>query len=514
MYAEWRKRAFAALTVGLALAALLVAAGPSIRLQKPVTQQKKEEEEHQADLGTLVPLTLFSDVEEWNVPEWSLKSGSFTRQITDLTGISIEAMTPAQNADQQLSLLLTTNRLPDLITVEDPNIIRQLISSGKVWNLRSFFTEYDPDSRILKEYPKELIARLRDRDGGWYAISSGYHSLDLLVNQETVIWNRKYLHRLGVMPSEIRTKDDVLRVFTLCQNQEPDVIPLIMNSSDLERGALKFFYDSFGGIPVDDDGTYRFYLDTAEGKEALSFVNTLMRRGFLDTNYMTYDEPQIAERMAQEEVLCYIGDISHLKIDPGEWISTGAVLSDDGRSPVLALQNASCYGWCNTFVSTSCTDLEGAARFLEQMICGPEVETKEGDSALDDWWIFRTMAWETGEKGESLSTSDALTRLSLRGVYSEEEGLITYPAVILNIPAKYFSSHPSLERSYMTLTERQDELVPWLLASRSEAEFANRYAQALKEMEDLGLTHTEEALKEPILENEHRFGSPKREVKP
>ena len=53
-----------------------------------------------------VTATLFSDVDFWEVPDWSLDAGTLSAEISEQTGLMLETIIPPQDADRALSLLL------------------------------------------------------------------------------------------------------------------------------------------------------------------------------------------------------------------------------------------------------------------------------------------------------------------------------------------------------------------------------------------------------------------------
>ena len=87
--------------------------------------------------NTYATASLFCDVNFWEPPSWETEEGTITGDITKRTGLALDIMVPPQNADAQLSLMLLNDKLPDIISLTDETTISQLITSGKVWNLKS-----------------------------------------------------------------------------------------------------------------------------------------------------------------------------------------------------------------------------------------------------------------------------------------------------------------------------------------------------------------------------------------
>ena len=78
---------------------------------KPATPKQQE-----AKLDTV---TLFSDVDFWDLPDWSLEEGIVSAEISKQTGLVIENMIPPQDALRILSSLFLKEELPDVIVLSD-----------------------------------------------------------------------------------------------------------------------------------------------------------------------------------------------------------------------------------------------------------------------------------------------------------------------------------------------------------------------------------------------------------
>lgn len=119
----------------------------------------KQSQTETQETETYQKLTLFSDVTHWNMPKWSFEDGCITKTISEKTGVEITFQIPAMNADRLLSRMLLEDKLPDIISVTDETVIRQLIASGKVWKLDELLENYCPDSHLLTKFPEDVKKR-------------------------------------------------------------------------------------------------------------------------------------------------------------------------------------------------------------------------------------------------------------------------------------------------------------------------------------------------------------------
>ncbi|MQN01249.1 MAG: hypothetical protein FRC54_04795 [bacterium LCO1.1] len=459
-----------------------------------------------------VNLTLFSDISDWNAPEWSLRDGTLTKAISDHSDVSLTFNIPAQDADKELSLLLVENKLPDIITVRDSNIIRQLISSGKVWNLREFFLEYKSDSDILKNIPEGTLSDLMYRDDGWYALPTGYRDDDFKENNNTIIWNKALLEKIGINISDVKTESGMLSALKKAEDyrtlHHPQMIPILFDGTHYKDGSLTFMAYSFGASELDSKGRYQNIWTTQGGKEALDFTNTLLETGILNPSYLAYDLPQIQKMMAESSVLCYIGNINELDIDFDNWVSSGAVRSDTGAAPVLQNLSSSSYTLPNTFVSKSCNDLPGTAKLLDYVIGGKMLDDVTNDSQVIPFAVFSNPMWDRTLIGQSYINSNHYKKLhKLRGVYSKEPGLKTYDPRLLTLPVGMFKNHQKLEDNYNSIFEDTTDFISDILSAQSKGEFKKLYSEMLENYSSLRNNDLGNALNSQIEKNRKEFNT-------
>ena len=457
----------------------------------------------------IISLSLFTDVENWTAPDWSLEENAVTGVISRDTGVMINSQVPAQDADMQLSLMLMKNRLPDLITISDPDVIRQLVSSGKVWKLDDLFAEYKPDAKVMSNFSPETIQELKLRDGGWYSIPSGYSTEDLEESPQTIIWNKSILKRLGYTEEDVRTKTQVLavlrRVASMHRQHKSDIIPLLLDGKSLKEGVFKFLSYSFGAYPVDKNGIYQNIWLTDGGKEALMFVNQLLRNGSLDSKYLSYSQSQIKLLMESNEVLCYMGDISHLSINPDEWLSSGPILSSSQRKPVLCISSGGQYGWANTFISKSCTDLRDATDFIDYMMSGQAMEAQQDAPFKDtEWWLFQNPLWDDVKTKRTFSATESRKIHELRQTYSKAD-VRKFDGRLLTLP-KSFYEQEGIQALSTKIDDYETKQIAVILAADTENTFLKEYKNFEIGLIKIGYVKYKSAVSKQIAENEKIYG--------
>lgn len=398
----------------------------------------KQEESEQTQKENYVTATLFCDVNHWNPPAWDLSEDSITGKITKKTGVQLDTTVPAQDADLRLKILMVNDELPDLISVTDETVISQLVTSGKVWNLEEFLKKYKPDSHLLKDFPEDLKKEMIRRDRAWYALPSHINSEDARAywkqdefwtnyqdysDNNAIIWNIALLKEFGIDTENLQTMEQVLAAYEKVKGKKTKagqtVIPLLVDGKNYRDPTLKYLEGTFGAEWVDENGDFKDILLQPQTKTALSFLNIAVRKGYMDSSQLTWENLKVKETLDTQPVLCFIGNIANTGIEQGDWTSTGVILSPDGSSPVMG-KSKRANGWMSTFVSKKCKHPEEVAEFIDYMTSvdgmmdwyygeegedytvgedGKYYRTKQGQkladaSHLGTWWMFENTAWE------------------------------------------------------------------------------------------------------------------------
>lgn len=488
----------------------------------------KQEEAPKKGDTEYIRLSLFCDVNFWKPPQWEIKKDSITGKISEKTGVVIDTNVPAQDADKQLSLLLMNGELPDMISVTDNTMISQLVDSGKVWDLEEFFETYLPDSHILRDFPQDVLKMLKERDGGWYAWPSHIDSDDAREQWPPsaecyadekeylwncgIIWNKKLLDELGISIQQLQTKEQVFHAFSKAKEwnrmqKDKKIIPLLVDGIDYQEFTLDFLQETFGMLPVGEDGAYRSAVLQPETKEALQFLNQALREGYMSPEQLTWQNLTVKDTLSGGQVLCFIGNIANSDINALEWVSSGQIRSDSGKSPVWGKRNTSATGWLNTFLSKSCEHPKELAVWLDYMTseeglllwdCGLQGVDYELDQTglvrrftqeenpdkneISVWWPFGNLAWLWSVLApyEEGSQEDAASKIKV--AYAKTEGTKIYDASLIDISLE--GEEKKLEETLNAYTRKE---ISVLLLTGSPEEFEEKYKSLIEALEQKGI---------------------------
>ena len=495
--------------------------------------------------------TWFSSVSYWNPPEWSLREDTVTGQISQKTGVAFSYDIPQRNAGMQLAQMLVKGQLPDVISISDAALQKQLVESGKVWNIQEFLEQYDPDSHILKQFPQDVKQILEDAEGGWYCYPSHIGSADMrevyppcdsyywdLVYyqyNEGIMFNRALMERLGLSVEDLRTEEQVQEAFRkvkkLGEQAGEDLVPLLLNGQKYEASSLSALSKSFGAKWIDAHGSYRDYYFTKQTRQAMAFFNTAYRNGCLEPGQLSYAEKEMQRQLQSGNVFCFIGNLADSGVDERDW-EGGVILSSLGDAPAVQV-SAQAQVWLHTYIAKSCSNPQKIAKWLSFMTReegmmlnyfgmegrdyvmqdGFPVRTKAGMEGLNSMenglWIFWPFANTTWEKHAELPPEEGSRRAAAHRV---QTAMGRYPQSQLYEIALTVNLNSDLEEKgdygeqLNSLKEYKKGQLLSVITAGDEEQFEAEYEKLIQGLEDLGLSEIDEALNECYQQRCARYG--------
>ena len=327
------------------------------------------------------------------LPEtWDLNQPIF-KTITEKTGVTCAVNIPAQDADTKLNLMITAKTLPDMITMNNDDLIKEMIANDLVWDLEELMRTYMPDSHIFTDLPQDIKDGLIKKYGGWYAFPShiktkdgaaiwGYPTEEIAENynnqtcsdQFSFFFNTEVLKTLNIDVKSINTEEKLFEVMAqidaanLTNSEGASIYTVLIPATAWDEMGMRPLKYQFGTMPWDEEGNYRSEYYAPEYRHAVEFLNKCYQLGYLEEGVMAMDGETAKTACNSGRVAIYIGGISALNMGhDDEWATPGPVLSSTGASPVFPLSSKVDTGWLKTFVSKRCKNPEAVARFIDYM---------------------------------------------------------------------------------------------------------------------------------------------------
>ncbi|GHT55359.1 hypothetical protein FACS1894109_01770 [Spirochaetia bacterium] len=519
-----------------------------------------------AGSGDLVKAAWFSDVAGWNPPlTWNLDENTVTGYMTKQTGVQFEMNIPPEDGSAKLALMLVSGKLPDVMTLTDGDMIKELIDAGKVWKLEELLKTHDPGSHLLTDFPADMKEALKYKDGDWYSFPSHQDSPDARkvippvpfyedyfnysVNV-ALMWDNDVLARVGLNKADLQTEEQVLAAWrkvkasgATAANGQP-IIPVMLNPN-YQYNPLIFLYMSFGAEEVDRNGVYHDRILTPQAKHALKFFNTLYREGIIDAAQLTIDEAQQRSLFASGRVLSFMGDPGGMGAEKthGNYWSAGPIVSSDGARPILSKSLRAGTGWMQTLISKDTRNPAVLAKWLSYMSgrdgmflaeyglegrdytigAGNVVQvTPAGEQNKIDttktgvfaYWPFHNSAFEYGTRPSPAAGSADANYVQVTSALGKYKDTAIYDGGLLNQPSGFIDPNSDIGIIQLQITNFKEAQISTLITASSDAIFEREYNTLITQLKSLGIDKLDAKINEAVQANYRRFGARIQKVNP
>lgn len=216
---------------------------------KSITSDDKEQDEY-------TQLDWYIDF-EWFDRVWA--TDVVSREIRDKTGVHINFIVPGEsgNITRDLSIIIATNNLPDLVTLDAEDIrIKEMISSGMVYSYDELAKKYSP--KFNNYIDMEVYDHIKSPDGQHYyypnyaITSSNFDKIKDNLNSSNGLIVRKDIFELLGKP-DMTTPAGFLKALQdakklLPQTELGSLIPIGFNEMQPDLNSLNFQLKSMLGI--------------------------------------------------------------------------------------------------------------------------------------------------------------------------------------------------------------------------------------------------------------------------
>lgn len=490
--------------------------------------------------GDVSELYWFSDVSGWGpaTANWSVDESPATVYIEENLGLSLNIEQPPTDASTKLGLMLASGELPDVMSITDSDMYKQLVEADKVWDMQTFLETYDPDSHLLKDFPDDIRKALTDVYGNWYSYPSHMESknnrevfppddqiwVDVVEKGSNgcIMFNEEIMDTVGITPEDVQTEEGFLAACEKVkasghQVDGQSVLPVVLQCNLWINTSLDgIVSNTFGVLPVDDEGNYRHSELNPLYKNALKFLNTLIQKEYLDVNTLTIDETALKTYLDAKRVFCWIGNQAQQDKTNMPWVSYGPILASNGAKPVIGLNGEAGTGWIQTLVSKDCKNPEKIAKLLswassrEGLLVnyygeegtdytiddkGIVTRTEEGTKRLAEEYDNNVLMWPFANTSFERHTEPVPDPASNRGVevalmpaFGKNENTYIYNTAVLDFrnntviePSSDLGIKLSQVDSYLEAQKAK------IVTASSDAEFEKEYQNMLDTLESYSI---------------------------
>lgn len=307
-----------------------------------------------------------------------------SKKITEETGVTINFVTPAGNETEKLNSMISSDTLPDLVTLGwwEPQT-QEMVEKGIVYSLNELADEYDPyfyqviDQDCADWYTKE--------DGNLYCYPNSSYTPRDYEEHDNIGSNQNFLVRKDIYEAigspDMTTPEGFCAAVKAAAAAFPEVdgYPLIPIGADefKPEGCNSFdkYLQNFLAVPNEEDGKiYDRYTDR-EYIAWLKVFRELAQEGYLADDIFIDRRTQIQEKIAQGRYFCMLyqgqdmlDQQKTLYVNHPEriYMAIEGPKNSSGEDPVLP--GTGINGWTVTFISRNCKNPDRAISFLSYLI--------------------------------------------------------------------------------------------------------------------------------------------------
>ena len=438
----------------------------------------------------------------------------------------------------KLNLLITTNSLPDVVTLDVSASQRELMeNNGLLYPLDDLAERYAPDLNV----PKSMSEWYQNDDGHWYTLAS-YFTSEERCNEEFGGYQTSHAHNfvrtdllaeVGASMEDLATKEGYLNVLrkVKAQNLTYDgqtVTPYLGHYTP-------YLAQQFGMCLEDEDGNLINEKRTPEYQEALLFYNTLYREGLMSDDEFTMDSSQVDTKIASGAVFSVMGvptvqtpRKSLYSFDENAlMLYCGHMTGDtNDHTELLSVTSA---GWTGTVITRKAERPDRIIQLLsflttDEMTLDAQYGTDAYD-IVDGKVVLRPDVQE--ELANNYETAAAKYYLNLsfmvdwsiiqkyqpdpETILDEDELKMNTDDSVTIIDDKCFTdilpeANSDLAATKTKLDEYWNQMEPQIIMAPSEEECIALYEQTIATLDSMGMTDLDEYSNQRFQENKARLG--------
>lgn len=236
------------------------------------------------------PVTLSIYVDDPGSLWESWGSDPVSQRITELTGISFECIAPVTDDDTKLTLLISSNELPDIVTAGCSSTAwESMVSNGMLADLEKLSEEYAP--KLRSELVDDEIWEYCHGDDGTVRYLLGHHNTEeslqwlkdndylIATNQPVILMRQDYYEEIG--EPEIKSAEEFMAACETIKANHPDTIPFYTGGLTTKGPSYLRYFFGTGIYYVDEDGTVSQSYRNPKYVDMYVWVNEMVNKGLM-----------------------------------------------------------------------------------------------------------------------------------------------------------------------------------------------------------------------------------------
>ncbi|MCZ1267968.1 extracellular solute-binding protein [Paenibacillus tundrae] len=346
--------------------------------QQPIEYKSNPDEPAWKLDTTPVDLTWFVGA-NWYGHTWGESMTS--KIVTEKTGVNIKFEVPSGEASEQIALMMTSGKLPDLMTIGSwESAINKLWEGDQVYALNELAEQYDP--YFFKVAGDGTLKWYRQENGNTYGIPNDSYSPSLMQTTGLTAANQTFLVRKDLYEAmgrpDLSTPEGFLNALQLLKDQysvyKGQLISPFFAQGNVSYGMTEYLQNLLA-IPHEKEGKFNDRMTDPDYITWLKTFRTAYERGLINVDFLVDSNAQVEEKTSNARYFMMIREWTGMAaINPilaagaypnSYYIAVDGPQNSHGDSARLFPGNMD--GWMVTMISKSTKSPERAIRFLSYL---------------------------------------------------------------------------------------------------------------------------------------------------
>lgn len=246
-----------------------------------------------------VDLTWFVGA-NWYPHSWGESLNS--KYISEKTGVNVKIEVPSGEANEHITLMMTSGKLPDLITMGSwETAVKKLWEGDHVYALNELAEQYDP--YFFKVAGDGTLKWYRQENGNTYGVPNDSYSPNLMHETGMTAANQTFLVRKDLYEEmgspDLTTPEGFLNALQLLKDQYSEYkgqpISPFFAQGNVPYGMTEYLQNLLA-IPHEKDGKVYDRITDPDYITWLKTFRTAYERGLINVDFLVDSDTQVEEK--------------------------------------------------------------------------------------------------------------------------------------------------------------------------------------------------------------------------
>ncbi|MFF2889311.1 extracellular solute-binding protein [Paenibacillus sp. NPDC057967] len=312
----------------------------------------------------------------WYPHSWGESLAS--KYVTEKTGVKVKLEVPSGEANEHITLMMTSGKLPDLITMGSwENAVKKLWEGDFVYALNELADQYDP--YFYKVAGDGTLKWYRQENGNTYGVPNDSYSPNLMHETGMTAANQTFLVRKDLYEEmgkpDLSTPEGFLNALQLLKDKYPEYkgqpISPFFAQGNVPYGMTEYLQNLLA-VPHEQEGKVYDRITDPNYVTWLKTFRTAYERGLINVDFLVDSDTQVEEKTNNARYFMMVREWNGMAaVNPllassanpdSYYIAVDGPQNSNGDSAKLFPGNMD--GWMVTMISKSTKNPERAIRFL------------------------------------------------------------------------------------------------------------------------------------------------------